>query len=173
MPSSVRWMLASMCLGQCWQSWNAVFDEVHIIRGGNLPVSSSTLSSSSQAGKMLPITMPRGYYTIGKEIINLVLDQIWELADQCTGLQGFLVLDSFGEGTGSRFSSLLMEHLSIMARSPSWTSLFTQLKLNPTTPSSPPIPPWSILIVPSQQKMRPPMTQVIETSILDTQSTGT
>ncbi|KAK7814101.1 hypothetical protein U0070_020960 [Myodes glareolus] len=31
-----------------------------------------------------------GHYTIGKEIIDLVLDRIHKLADQCTGLQGFL-----------------------------------------------------------------------------------
>ena len=41
--------------------------------------------------KMLPITVPCKHYTIGKEIIDLVLDQIWKLADQYTGLQGFLV----------------------------------------------------------------------------------
>lgn len=34
-------------------------------------------------------------------------------ADPCTGLQGFLVFHSFGGGTGSGFSSLLMERLSV------------------------------------------------------------
>uniref|UniRef100_A0A672N3K7 Tubulin, alpha 1b n=1 Tax=Sinocyclocheilus grahami TaxID=75366 RepID=A0A672N3K7_SINGR len=34
-------------------------------------------------------------------------------ADQCTGLQGFLVFQSFGGGTGSGFTSLLLEHLSV------------------------------------------------------------
>jgi tubulin alpha len=38
----------------------------------------------------------RGHYTIGKEIIDLVLDRIRKMADQCTGLQGFLVFHSFG-----------------------------------------------------------------------------
>ncbi|KAF6099691.1 hypothetical protein HJG60_011457 [Phyllostomus discolor] len=52
-----------------------------------------------------------GHYTTGK-IIDLVLDQIWKLAEQCTGLQGFLVFHSFGGGTGSGFTSLLMERLS-------------------------------------------------------------
>ena len=33
----------------------------------------------------------RGHYTIGKEIVDLCLDRIRKLADQCTGLQGFLV----------------------------------------------------------------------------------
>ena len=51
----------------------------------------------------------RGHYTIGKEIVDLVLDRIRKLADQCTGLQGFLIFHSFGGGTGSGFTSLLME----------------------------------------------------------------
>ncbi|CDQ71998.1 unnamed protein product [Oncorhynchus mykiss] len=55
----------------------------------------------------------RGHYTIGKEIIDLVLDRIRKLADQCTGLQGFLVFHSFGGGSGSGFTSLLMERLSV------------------------------------------------------------
>ncbi|XP_050770673.1 tubulin alpha-8 chain-like [Gymnogyps californianus] len=54
-----------------------------------------------------------GHHTIGKEIIDLVLDRIRKLADQCTGLQGFLLFHSFGGGTGSGFTSLLMELLSV------------------------------------------------------------
>ena len=34
------------------------------------------------------------------------------MADKCTGLQGFLIFHSFGGGTGSGFTSLLMERLS-------------------------------------------------------------
>ena len=30
----------------------------------------------------------RGHYTIGKEIVDLVLDRVRKLADQCSGLQG-------------------------------------------------------------------------------------
>ncbi len=55
----------------------------------------------------------RGHYTVGKEIIDLVLDRIRKLADSCTGLQGFLIFHSFGGGTGSGFTSLLMERLSV------------------------------------------------------------
>lgn len=55
----------------------------------------------------------RGHYTIGKEIVDLVLDRIRKLADQCSGLQGFLIFHSFGGGTGSGFASLLMERLSV------------------------------------------------------------
>ena len=46
-------------------------------------------------------------------MIDLVLDRIRKLADQCTGLQGFLIFHSFGGGTGSGFTSLLMERLSV------------------------------------------------------------
>ncbi|KAL6438430.1 hypothetical protein ACFW04_004503 [Cataglyphis niger] len=54
----------------------------------------------------------RGHYTIGKEIIDITLDRIRRLTEQCKGLQGFLIFHSFGGGTGSGFSSLLMEELS-------------------------------------------------------------
>ncbi|KAB7505601.1 Tubulin alpha-3 chain [Armadillidium nasatum] len=53
----------------------------------------------------------RGRYTIGKEIIEDVSGKIRKLADNCTGLQGFLIFHSFGGGTGSGFTSLLMERL--------------------------------------------------------------
>merc|ERR1712243_295459 len=55
----------------------------------------------------------RGHYTIGKEVVDQVLDRIRKLADACTGLQGFLIFHSFGGGTGSGFTSLLMERLSV------------------------------------------------------------
>ncbi|XP_078390305.1 tubulin alpha-1C chain-like [Cetorhinus maximus] len=55
----------------------------------------------------------RGHCSIGKEIVDLVLDRIRKLADQCAGLQGFLIFHSFGGGTGSGFTSLLMERLSV------------------------------------------------------------
>ena len=43
----------------------------------------------------------------------MVLDRVRKLADQCSGLQGFLIFHSFGGGTGSGFTSLLMERLSV------------------------------------------------------------
>uniref|UniRef100_A0A8C9IZZ0 Tubulin alpha chain n=1 Tax=Panthera tigris altaica TaxID=74533 RepID=A0A8C9IZZ0_PANTA len=48
-----------------------------------------------------------------RELIDLVPDRIRKPSDQCTGLQGFLVFHSFGGGTGSGFTSLLMERLSV------------------------------------------------------------
>ena len=55
----------------------------------------------------------RGHYTIGKEVVDMVLDRIRKLSDQCTGLQGFIVYHSVGGGTGSGFGALLLERLSV------------------------------------------------------------
>jgi len=55
----------------------------------------------------------RGHYTVGKELVDITLDRIRRLTDQCTGLQGFLVFHSVGGGTGSGFGSLLLERLSV------------------------------------------------------------
>uniref|UniRef100_A0AC34FHM7 Tubulin alpha chain n=1 Tax=Panagrolaimus sp. ES5 TaxID=591445 RepID=A0AC34FHM7_9BILA len=55
----------------------------------------------------------RGHYTIGKEIIDVCMDRIRRLVENCAGLQGFLIFHSFGGGTGSGFASLMMERLSV------------------------------------------------------------
>jgi tubulin alpha len=55
----------------------------------------------------------RGHYTIGKEVVELVLEKIRKLSDNCSGLQGFLIFNSVGGGTGSGLGSLLLERLSL------------------------------------------------------------
>ncbi|KAG6750755.1 hypothetical protein POTOM_045265 [Populus tomentosa] len=55
----------------------------------------------------------RGHYTVGREIVELCLDRVRKLADNCTGLQGFLVFNAVGGGTGSGLGSLLLERLSV------------------------------------------------------------
>ncbi|KAF2288180.1 hypothetical protein GH714_004844 [Hevea brasiliensis] len=55
----------------------------------------------------------RGHYTVGREIVDLCLDRVRKLADNCTGLQGFLVFNAVGGGTGSGLGSLLLERLSV------------------------------------------------------------
>ena len=47
----------------------------------------------------------RGHYTIGKEIVDLVLDRIRKLADQCTGLQVSKTIIG-GSGMGCPLSEL-------------------------------------------------------------------
>lgn len=53
------------------------------------------------------------FLSVGKEIVDLCLDRIRKLADNCTGLQGFLVFNAVGGGTGSGLGSLLLERLSV------------------------------------------------------------
>jgi tubulin alpha len=55
----------------------------------------------------------RGHYTIGKEIVDLVLDRVRKLADNCTGLQGFMIFNAVGGGTGSGLGCLMLERLSV------------------------------------------------------------
>jgi len=54
----------------------------------------------------------RGYYTIGRNMIDKALDRVRKVAEQCEGLQGFLVFHSVAGGTGSGFTSLLLDRLS-------------------------------------------------------------
>jgi Tubulin/FtsZ family, GTPase domain len=54
----------------------------------------------------------RGHYTVGKEQIDVVMDKVRRLADNCSGLQGFFIFHSFGGGTGSGFGALILERLS-------------------------------------------------------------
>ena len=55
----------------------------------------------------------RGYYTAGKEIIDLTFNRIKTLTDACDSFQGFLIINSLGGGTGSGFTALLMECLTV------------------------------------------------------------
>jgi len=55
----------------------------------------------------------RGHFTVGKEVIDQTLDKVRKLADNCSGLQGFLMFNAVGGGTGSGLGCLLLERLSI------------------------------------------------------------
>ena len=55
----------------------------------------------------------KGYYTMGKEILDPVVETLRMLSENCSSLQGFMITHSFGGGTGSGFTSRLMERLSI------------------------------------------------------------
>ncbi|KAL3474089.1 Tubulin/FtsZ, GTPase domain-containing protein [Aspergillus californicus] len=68
------------------------------------------------SGRRMPPTTPsqcvldaRGHYTIGKMLVEGVVDRI---CHNCSSLQDFIIFHSFGGGTGSGFGALLLEHLS-------------------------------------------------------------
>ena len=54
----------------------------------------------------------RGHYTRGQDMIELTLERIRKLVENCSSLQGFIIFHSFGGGTGSGFASLLMSRLN-------------------------------------------------------------
>ncbi|XP_046568536.1 tubulin alpha-1 chain-like [Haliotis rubra] len=85
-----------------------VVDEVRTGTYGELFHPENLISGKEDAAN----NYARGYNTTGKEIIDPVLDRIRNLAEHCNGLQGFLIFHSFGGGTGSGFTALLMERLS-------------------------------------------------------------
>ncbi|KAL3313550.1 Tubulin alpha-1A chain [Cichlidogyrus casuarinus] len=53
----------------------------------------------------------RGHYTVGKELIDVTVEKIRKLTEQCNSMQGFFIFHSFGGGTGSGFTSLLLERI--------------------------------------------------------------
>lgn len=55
----------------------------------------------------------RGHYSVGKEILDQSLERVRKLAENCCGLQGFLVFNALGGGTGSGFGALVLENLSL------------------------------------------------------------
>nr|AGV54500.1 tubulin A [Phaseolus vulgaris] len=92
----------------------------------------------------------RGHYTVGKEIVDLCLDRVRKLADNCTGLQGFLVFNAVGGGTGSGLGSLLLERLSVDygKKSKLGFTIYPSPQVStavgePTTAFLPPTPSWN------------------------------
>merc|ERR1712193_385337 len=81
--------------------------------GGIQPDGQMPSDKSIGGGEDAFNTWARGHYTIGKEIVDLCLDRIRKLADNCTGLQGFMVFNACGGGTGSGLGCLMLERLSV------------------------------------------------------------
>lgn len=54
----------------------------------------------------------RGYYTLGRDILEEVLENIRKQVECCECIQSFFVFHSFGGGTGSGFTSLLLDHIA-------------------------------------------------------------
>merc|ERR1712243_390512 len=108
-PSSPRQARGSMFPGLSSWTWSLP----SLTRCAPGPTGSCSTPSRWSVARDAANNYARGHYTIGKEIVDLVLDRVRKLADSCTGLQGFLIFHSFGGGTGSGFTSLLMERLSV------------------------------------------------------------
>jgi len=57
-----------------------------------------------------------GHYDIGREIMDQINDRMRKQAENCDGVQGFIINHSLGGGTGSGLGSLILEHLSMHHR---------------------------------------------------------
>lgn len=55
----------------------------------------------------------RGHFSVGREVLDPCLDRMRKLADQCSGLQGFIVFNAVSGGTGSGLGCLIMERLGV------------------------------------------------------------
>ena len=88
-----------------------------------MSASASTLASEVRTGTYRQLLISgkeyaandfaRGHNTIGKEIVDLILDRVRELAGNCTGLQGFMAFNACCGGTGSGLDCLLLERVSV------------------------------------------------------------
>jgi len=54
----------------------------------------------------------RGYNSLGCEMIEVALDRVRRVVENCDCLQGFITFRSVGGGTGSGFGTLLQERLT-------------------------------------------------------------
>lgn len=54
----------------------------------------------------------RGYLTVGTEMLELALNKVQSLAEECNRLQGFIIFRSFGGGTGSGFVSNMLKRFA-------------------------------------------------------------
>jgi tubulin alpha len=50
---------------------------------------------------------------VGKEIVDLCLDRVRKLVDNCGGLQGFFIFHSVEGGIGFGLGGLLLERISV------------------------------------------------------------
>lgn len=85
-----------------------VIDEVRTSSYRNLFSPETLLAGKEDAAN----NFARGHYTIGKEVIESCMDQIRKLSEACESLQGFMLFNSVGGGTGSGLGTLILERLT-------------------------------------------------------------
>ena len=86
-----------------------VIDEIRNSPYGQLHHPNNLISYKEDAAN----NFARGKYRVGREILEETYDRINKLAENCENLQGFLIFNSVGGGTGSGFTSILMEKLGV------------------------------------------------------------
>ncbi|XP_076759565.1 tubulin alpha chain [Xylocopa sonorina] len=85
-----------------------VIDEIRIGEYRRLFSPDSLISGKEDASN----NYAKGYYSVGREAIDLVLNRIWKIWDTCSQPAGFIIFRSVSGGTGGGFATLLIERLS-------------------------------------------------------------
>lgn len=86
-----------------------VLDEIKNSSYGQLHHPNNLISYKEDAAN----NFGRGKYGVGREILEETFERIKKLAENCENLQGFLIFNAVGGGTGSGFTSLLMEKMQV------------------------------------------------------------
>jgi len=55
----------------------------------------------------------RGHYTVGKELMDPLLDRLRHVIEVCSNIQGFIMCHAVGGGTGSGLGMLILERLAV------------------------------------------------------------
>eukprot|EP00477_Mikrocytos_mackini_P000483 GAHX01000514.1.p1 GENE.GAHX01000514.1~~GAHX01000514.1.p1 ORF type:complete len:456 (-),score=86.69 GAHX01000514.1:45-1412(-) len=85
-----------------------VIDQVRSGRYGSLYHPVNLITGKEDAAN----NFARGYYTVGKTEIESIVNKVQKITESCDGLQGFMIFNSVGGGTGSGLGALLLESLS-------------------------------------------------------------
>lgn len=83
-------------------------DELRYNQYGKLFKPESMISGKEDAANIYG----RGYYTVGREMLHEVVEQIRKEVALCDNVSGFFIFHSMGGGTGSGFTSLLLNKLT-------------------------------------------------------------
>jgi len=86
----------------------AVMDGIRTSTYRNLFNQASLMSGKEDCSS----NFARGYYSVGREALYTVIDQLRKEAEGCHGLQGFILHHALAGGTGSGLGALIQEQLS-------------------------------------------------------------
>ena len=85
-----------------------IIDNIQISKYRNIYNPEFLISGKEDASNIYS----RGYYSIGKPLIDDIQYKIHKLIENCDNTQGFIINHSMGGGTGSGLTSLILQKLS-------------------------------------------------------------
>ncbi|XP_058449599.1 tubulin alpha-8 chain-like isoform X2 [Malaya genurostris] len=85
----------------------SVIDEIRLGAYRHLFHPSTLITGKEDASS----NFARGHFTLGRLMIDSVMDRLRKVAEGCSTVQGFMIFHSLGGGTGSGFGTLTLEKL--------------------------------------------------------------